>query len=481
MRWGKARVTQRVNDRRFTDLWRHLGRDARRDWAGFHMPGHGYGSGFPRSFRHALARMDITEVPGMDDLSHPGGILRDAQDRLAALMDADRSFFLVNGSSTGIIAMMTALCRPGDSLIVPRASHRAVYHGLALGGISPAYLYTKERDNRPALPAPENVNATLTKYPQVKGMVLTSPDYWGRCADVAAIAQVLHRRGKALLLDQAHGAHFGFHPALPPHGGTQGADAWVQSAHKTLPALTQSAWLHRSRSALLSGERLAQQINVLQTTSPSYPMMGGLDYARYWLAQDARDAYTGLLGRIDRGIATIERVTPVRRAELVRDGGVVNTDPTRLVLDLSGMGMGAGEVEVRLLANKVRVEWAQGAHLVLICTPWHRTRDFSRLIGALRRIPRQSSAARPKGLSPLPEAEMILPIGQALDRTASKIDYREAAGQVAGAFVIPYPPGIPLLCPGERVTAAHVEWIGRCIETGRTPAGVDGGYMDVLQ
>ena len=264
------------------ELWRHLGRDARRDWAGFHMPGHLYGRGFPRSFRRDLARMDVTEVPGMDDLSHPAGVLREAQDRLAALAGADRSFFLVNGASTGIIAMMTALCRPGDSLIVPRASHRAVYHGLVLGGISPVYLYTQWQDGRPALPAPEDVEALLKAHPRAMGMVLASPDYWGRCADVAGIAGVLHRQGKALLLDQAHGAHFGFSKALPPHGGAQGADAWVQSAHKTLPALTQSAWLHL-RPGCLSADRIGQKIRLLSTTSPSYPMMGSMDYARYWL------------------------------------------------------------------------------------------------------------------------------------------------------------------------------------------------------
>ena len=470
-----------MSEGRLTELWRYLVRDARRDWTGFHMPGHGYGRGLPRSFRRYLARTDVTEVPGMDDLNNPIGLLREAQDRLAALMGADRSFFLVNGSSIGILSMMAALCRPGDSLIVPRASHRAVYHSLTLGGISPVYLYTDWADGRPAPPAPEDVERVLSGHPRAVGMVLTSPDYWGRCADVEGIADVLHKRGKALLLDQAHGAHFGFHPALPPHGGMQGADIWVQSAHKTLPALTQSAWLHVHISDRVSAERVAHKIRVLQTTSPSYPMMGSMDYARHWLANEAHDAYRDLLVRMDRAVNRTETETRVRRVDFSGDTGVVQTDPTRLVLDVSALGMGAGEAEGYLVKEGVRVEWAEGRYLVLICTPFTRRRDFVRLIRALRRIPRQADAEQRKELPPLPEAETVLPMGQALDGAAEKIDYRQAVDRVAGEFIIPYPPGIPLLCPGERVTAAHIEWIGRSAAQGKPPAGVDAGRICVLQ
>jgi lysine decarboxylase len=445
------------------------------------MPGHGYGRGFPHSFRRDLARMDITEVPGMDDLNHPTGLLREAQDRLAALTGADRSFFLVNGSSIGILSMMTALCRPGDTLIVPRASHRAVYHGLTLGGMSPVYLYTNWADGRPALPSPEDVEKVLNDHPQAMGMVLTSPDYWGRCADVAGIAEILHRRGKALLLDQAHGAHFGFHPALPSHGGMEGVDIWVQSAHKTLPALTQSAWLHIHASERVSAERVEQKIRLLQTTSPSYPMMASMDYARDWLAGKAYDAYADLMARMDRAVRRIEGTTPVRRADFTRDTGVVRTDPTRLVLDVSGLGMEAGQAEEYLLERNVRIEWAQGRYLVLICTPFTRSRDFNKLVRALRQIPRKAVKEQPVALLSLPEAETVLPMGQALDGTVERIDYRKAAGRVAGTFVIPYPPGVPLYCPGERVTDAHIDWIEKSISQGKPPAGVDGGYMDVLQ
>lgn len=445
------------------------------------MPGHGYGRGFPRSFRLRLARMDLTEVKGMDDLNHPQGILLQAQERLTELAGAAQSFFLVNGSSIGIQAMMGALCRRGDTLIVPRASHRAVYHGLALWGIVPAYLYTEQRSGRPALPTPEDAEALLRSYPQAKGMVLTSPDYWGRCADVAGIAEVLHRQGKALLLDQAHGAHFGFHPALPPHGGMEGADAWVQSAHKTLPAPTQSAWLHVNKQSLLPGERVAQKLRLLSTTSPSYPMMGGLDYARHWLRCEARDAYEGLLGRLERAVRRIEETTPVRRADFSGDHGVVRTDPTRLVLDVSGLGVDAAQAEAFLLKRGVRVEWAEGKYLVLICTPWHTDRDFMRLARALGRCPRQDQAERAAELPPLPEAEVLLPLEEAWENPTERIDYRQAAGRAAGSFVIPYPPGIPILCPGERVTQAHIDWIRRCLEREMAPAGVDDGRIAVIQ
>lgn len=474
----KVRVKTRVSESRFPDLWRYLAGDARRDWTGFHMPGHGYGRAFPRNFRRSLARMDVTEVPGMDDLNHPTGLLQEAQERLAALMCADRSFFLVNGSSIGILSMMTALCRPGDTLIVPRASHRAVYHGLVLGGISPVYLYTGWRDGRADLPAPEDVERVLNDHPQAKGMVLTSPDYWGRCADVRRIAEILHWRGKALLLDQAHGAHFGFSRVLPSHGGTQGADAWVQSAHKTLPALTQSAWLH-IHTARVSAERIEQKLKVLQTTSPSYPMMGCLDYARDWLAHKAGDAYEALLRRMDRAVGRIEKNTPVRRADFSSDRGVAGTDPTRLALDISNLGMDAGQAEGYLLEKGIRIEWVQGRYLVLICTPFTRRQDFDRLIRALRHIP--GKAEQLETLPPLPEAETVLPIGQAMDSPVEKIDYRQARNRAAGAFVIPYPPGIPLLCPGERVTDAHIEWIGRSMAQGKSPAGVDDGCIAVIQ
>jgi len=417
----------------------------------------------------------------MDDLSHPTDRLREAQDRLAALAGADRSFFLVNGTSGGVIAMMAALCGPGDSLILPRGSHRAVYHGLILGGIRPIYIYPDWADGRPGLPAPEDVERILDEHPRAKGMVVTSPDYWGRCADIEGISGVLHRRGKALLLDQAHGAHFGVHPDLPPHGGIQGADIWVQSAHKTLPALTQSAWLHVSPTAPVSAERVAQKIRLRQTTSPSYPMMGSMDYARYWLESQARDAYTALLGRMDRAVKRLENGTPVRRADFSGDRGVARTDPTRLVLDISGLGIDAGAAEAYLLEKGIRVEWAQGRYLVLICTPWHSRRDFSRLTRSLGRIPAKTGKVRWDVLPSLPEAEGIRPMGQALDSATEEIHYTEAEGRVAGDFVIPYPPGIPLLCPGERVTAAHIDWIEGSVARGKTPAGVDTGRISVIQ
>lgn len=462
------------------DFWRVLLSDARRDWVSFHMPGHQRGRGFPRSFARYLTRMDITEVPGMDDLNDPRGVLRLAQARLAEAAGAQRSFFLTNGASAGIMAMTTALAGLGDSLIVPRASHRSVYHGLMLGDILPVYICTGCQDGRPFLPTPEATEALLDANPGAAGMVLTCPDYWGRCPDTAGIAEVLHRRGKALLLDQAHGAHFGAHPALPPHGGQTGADSWVQSAHKTLPALTQSAWLHLSDSGRLPAERVERKIRLLQTTSPSYPMMAGLDYARHWLETGARDAYGALLRRIEGAVAQIEAATPIRRADFSRDEGVVHTDPTRLVLDVSGTGCTAKEIEAYLSTQRIRAEWAGGHMLVLICTPWHTRRDFMRLTRALRHCPRPDTAGVSAALPPLPVPRQVMPMARAAEAPAERIRYRDAAGRVAAAFVIPYPPGIPLLCPGETVTDAHIGWIEAC--GGAYPSGIDAaGCLSVIQ
>lgn len=467
-------------DKNPPDLWRHLVRDARKDWVSFHMPGHIRGRAFPRAFRRYLSRMDITEVAGMDDLNDPRGILHLSQKRLASLAGADRSFFLVNGASAGIIAMMTSLCGSGDALLVPRASHRAVYHALLLGGIRPVYLCTDWREGRPLPPSPEDVGKALESCPDAAGMVLTCPDYWGRCPDEAAIADILHRKGKALLLDQAHGAHFGAHPVLPPHGGRTGADAWVQSAHKTLPALTQSAWLH-IRGERIPMERIEQKIRFHQTTSPSYPMMAGLDFARHWLEHEAYDAYDRLLTRIDRAVMVLEKHTPVRRAGFSHEKGAAYTDPTRLVLDVSGLGTGAQEVEKYLLTHGIRIEWAEGDMLVLICTPWHTDRDFGRLIRALRRCPRGVKETQ-EPLPPMPVPSVALPMGEAAAAPAVKVPYREAAGRVSAGFVIPYPPGIPLLCPGEAADPGHIAWIGHCEAQGKYPAGVDAaGCIPVIE
>ena len=248
----------------------------------FHMPGHK-----GRKFRFAseelaknLYSWDVTEIPGLDDLQQPEGPIKLAQQKLAELYGADASFFLVNGASSGVIAMMGACLEPGDEVLISRASHKSVLSGLVLTGAEPVYLMPERHEELGVYTqvTAEAVAEQVGQKPNVKAALLTNPVYQGFCPDIKSISEIVRKNNVKLLVDEAQGPHFGFSSALPKSAG-EFADAWVQSPHKMLTSLTQTAWLHVKGDGI-NGGRVKSFLNMVTSTSPSYVLMASLDLAR---------------------------------------------------------------------------------------------------------------------------------------------------------------------------------------------------------
>ncbi|WP_411829743.1 aminotransferase class I/II-fold pyridoxal phosphate-dependent enzyme, partial [Paenibacillus favisporus] len=274
-------------------------------YSSFHVPGHKKGQAYTESggagFLQDVLQVDLTEITGTDDLHHPEGVIREAQALAADCFGAEESFFLVGGSTSGNIALILTVCsKPGDLLIVQRNVHKSVIHGLMLAGAKAVFIQP-EPDPVSGLavaPSEETVTAALAAYPQAKGVLVTMPNYYGMGSDLAPLAEACHQHGVPLLVDEAHGAHYGQHPRLPGSALASGADGVVQSTHKMLAALTMGAMLHVQGPRIDRG-LLRQRLAMVQSSSPSYPIMGSLDLARRLLHVQGAGAFTAGLAAVD--------------------------------------------------------------------------------------------------------------------------------------------------------------------------------------
>lgn len=433
------------------------------DPARYHMPGHkGRGPDLPLAF-------DVTELSGTDNLHSPEGPIRQAQALAAEAFGAARSFFLVGGATAGLLGLLLGLFRPGETVLVDRMMHQSVMHGLLLADLRPVYLMPEVAGNRPQPVGAGAVARALAAHPEARAVILGSPRYHGATADIAAIAGIVHGAGKLLLVDEAHGAHFPFSPALPPSCGALGADAWVHGAHKTLGALTQSGLLHLGEGLLPMAGRIARALAWCQSSSPSYLLMASLDEARAAACQAGWTACAARAGAL--------------RAQVIALGGYAcptgaGWDPTRLVIDVTGRGLTGRAAAAALEGAGVYVEMADWDSLVLILTPQDDPAWDGRLLAGLAGLSGQDRRA---AFPPLPElGSPVLSLREAAFAPLETAPLERAAGRIAGAAVGPYPPGVPLYCPGERITRAGAEYLARVLAMGGQVSGLDDGRVPVV-
>lgn len=399
----------------------------------FAMPGHKGRGLFPWDWR-----MDVTELSGFDNLHAPEGVLLEAEQKLAALCGAEESFFLVGGSSSGLIAGILALCNPGDTLLVARNCHVSVFRGLVLAGVRPVYLLPETTDGIVGALSADTVAAAVKAHPQARGLVLTSPTYEGHVSDLLNIGKVLHDAGMVLLVDEAHGAHFGYHPLFPLPAMALGADIAVQSWHKTLPVPTQAAVLH-CRGRRIDRRRLKQALKTAQTTSPSYFFMAALDKCRDWLETEgvrAFAAYADNLVELRRSISGLPHIRLLETA-----------DPGKLVL------RPGKELERGLLGRGLYLEAASLSHCLAMTSVGDTKADFNRLFAALEALDKEMGPVETMvPVQSLYLPELVLPPREAYFSEGETVSLDEGEGRIALDFIIPYPPGIPLLAPGERIS-----------------------------
>ena len=432
----------------------------------FHMPGHKRNEDAVE-FQPKLTE-DITEIDGFDYLHRPTGILQESQAAAAELYKADETYYCVNGSTGALLAAIAACTVPGGSILMARNCHQSVYHGVCLSGVENYYVYPELLSSYDIHGAvmPEKVEAALSSHPRVQAVVITSPTYDGVVSSVGEIAEIVHRRGVPLIVDEAHGAHFPFHDYFPYSALEQGADVVVHSLHKTLPALTQTALLH-VQGKLADRERIRRHMGMYQTSSPSYVLMASIDLCMEALKNHAQEMFAPYVRELGKAR---ERLSGLQSLELLRTECY---DISKLVIAAGDLGITGQELYERLLSEyHLQMEMAAGSYVLAMTSVSDTKEGLERLTNALFRIDNKISCKKERiSLTggALPRAKTVYSAAQTEQIVRSKeavtafVPWRDAAGYISAEYAYLYPPGCPLIVPGERVTeeaACLLQWYG---------------------
>lgn len=456
------------NDRPRT-LPEAIGDYAAADTARFHMPGH-KGQGLMGHLGAALSPWDVTEISGTDDLHAPEGAILATEQAYAEAYGARHSFLLVGGSTTGILAMLLSIGK-NKRVLLARDCHKSAIAGVALAGHDCDFVYPSTAKGAPfcGVITPEAVEAALSRR-RADAVFITSPNYYGACADVAAIAAVCRRHGALLLCDQAHGAHFPFVPELAAHAASA-ADLWCISAHKTLRAMTQTAVLHASPSCPIPDAHIRKMLALIETSSPSYPLMLSLDWA---LSQAKSGEWERHAERMHALRRQFLRQPPEGVSLLEKAGTFAALDFTRLVFLVNSRGISGAAAQEALVSAGVVPEMADLASVVCISSPADPDIWYERLFAALAALP--SDNGKFSYLPPVAvEKTPVLRVRDALLAPSEAVPLEECAGRISAQAAGAYPPGVATLFPGERIAEADVQRMLAFREAGLSLFGVSDG------
>lgn len=464
----------------------------------FHMPGHkrreitdGIPGGFPDPYG-----IDITEIDGFDNLHHAEGILKDAMDEAAAIYGTDRSWYLVNGSTCGILSAVFATTENGGKILTARNCHKAVYHAICLNRLEAEYLYPEEitefginggiraEDVRKALEKDAmhcagNSGDVRGKITKIQAVLITSPTYEGVVSDIRAITDAAHEYGIPLIVDEAHGAHLEYADqchSFPKSALEYGADIVIQSLHKTLPCFTQTAILH-VKGKLVDQDRISRYLSMFQTSSPSYLFMAGMERCIRYMDGDGRNEMIRYEKRLERFMERMEglQVLEVLDREICgKYRTVAGWDPSKIVVSTMRAEDFHGEELAETLRRKYHLEMEMTApeYVIAMTSLMDTEEGFERLGTALLEIDgvlrrRMESGRKEKAASETPEgleSKLSHPVRrmlicEAMDADTERTAFQDTVGKVSAEFVYLYPPGIPIIAPGEVFTDAIVEKI----------------------
>lgn len=457
----------------------------------FHMPGHkgsklyekyGYGA-----FLQRFMDCDITEIPGADNLFQTEGVLRETQRRYAELYQVERSYMLINGTSSGIIAAILASVPEGGQLIMARNCHKSVFNALSLGGIQPVYVYPEMMEEYGILGqvTAAEIERVIQENPKAKAVILPSPNYYGICSNIKEIARLVHEHGKILIVDQAHGAHLKW-LSKKDYGGTGpgcaeevGADVVINSIHKTLASFTQSAVLNLN-SQSVDRYVLEDKLQAIQSTSPSYLLMASLDISADLIKRHGTELMKHWNENLDHFYGAAKKIPGLR---VIEDSRLL--DRSKINIDTSGLGITAAELENALMERGIFSELTTGNILMLMSGIGNQHRDFQRLLEALKEIQVETGlrGASEKSAEPIreiggkmPKKSELFPVPQ----NKKRVRLEHAEGMICAASIIPYPPGNPLVCPGEKLEKEEIQYISQLRQAGEKVIGVnDAGEVTV--
>lgn len=456
------------------------------DYYAFHMPGHKRNKDIIET--DLPYGIDITEITGFDDLHHAEGILKEAQERAARAYHAEETHYLVNGSTVGILSAILGSTKKGNRILMARNCHKSVYHAVFLNELRAEYIYP-EYDAKLALNGaiePERVRQALEKdaahkhADRIKAVVMVSPTYDGVLSDVKAIADIVHEYGIPLIVDEAHGAHFGFHPYFPENANAKGADIVIHSLHKTLPALTQTALIHLN-GHIADRESIRMYLHMLQTSSPSYVLMSSMDECISMLLEKGSTAFDLYVERLE---SARRKLSNLRRLHLVETG---QYDRSKLVISVKGTGI-TGKQLHRVLTEQYHLELEMSSvNYVLAMTSIGDTDEgIQRLVKALFKvdieIDTEMGAKMDEQSFQLPVMEQVCIGAACRNGEISARPYEECIGYVSAEYAYVYPPGIPVVVPGERLSESAVQLLERYEAAGFEIHGLKhSGEIEVME
>src|SRR5574344_60676 len=458
-------------DHNRTQIFETIVNHAKRNVTSFHTPGHKNGNSIDKDFLdffgENLFKSDLTVFPEVDSIHDPVGIIKEAQDLYADLVGAKNTFFLLNGSSMGNQVIFMSICNPGDSVILSRNAHKSAMTGIILGGIWPIWIQPtidKEFDLF-FDSSPEQIEKALLKFPEEKAVFITNPTYNGILTDVKKIADIVHEYGKILIVDEAHGAHLGMSDNISKSAVQLGADIVVQSSHKTLSVLSQGSVLHVC-SDRVDINRVKKVVSLLQTTSPNYTILSSLDVARKQMYFHGKELVDKMIENADyfrKKQSDFSKFHFLTREDMLRKG--YDLDLSKVTINVSKVGI-EGQIISEILAKQYDIQFdcADFFNLIAILGIGTSRKDMDNLLFALKDIENKNNGKLENNSLNLPSlmTEMVMSpreIFLSANSEVENIPISEASGYISAQTLTPYPPGIPVLIPGERITKEICDYL----------------------
>lgn len=449
----------------------------------FHTPGHKGGRGMEALLKNELGAgavaMDVSLMSELDDIHAPSSYIMEAQSLAAQLYGSDRCFFAVNGTTGAIHAMLMAACKARDKVLVPRNAHRSVAGALLLANLEPVFAM-------PEYDAVFGINTQITtqaveamfaRHADIKAVLVTSPNYYGQAADLKAIAGIAHAHNAVLLVDEAHGPHLGFSSKLPPSALQCGADACAQSTHKILGAMTQCSLLH-VKGGRINLTRAAEAVSLLTTTSPNYLLMASIDAARYTLAVQGEKLIERALTAAEKLRKCLSKFSGLKLLDAGCAGknGIAGFDCTKVTVNTAAWGYSGTEVGDALRKAGIAVELTDAQNVLFLVTFADSGAEYDAVLEKISSVfagleQHKRVHLKEQNCWKLPDFVTAMPLRSAFDAETESLPLQKAEGRICAEQVSFYPPGIPVLWPGELVTAEVIDYCLRMKKLGLPVSG----------
>ena len=456
----------------------------------FDVPGHKHGVGIPEMvdcFGSTMLQLDVNAMKSLDNICNPIGVIKEAENLAADAYYADHGFFLVNGTTAGVQTMIMSVCQPGDKIILPRNAHKSAITALILSGAIPIYIQPEVNEELGIAMgiSIESVERAVGRHPEAKAIFIVNPTYYGAITNVKAIVKIAHKYGMAVLVDEAHGAHMNFHPELPQDAIELGADLCAVSTHKTGGSLTQSSLL-LLREGIVDVKTVRTTMNLTQTTSASYLLMASIDLARKQLATRGEEMLTEVLALSRWAREEINKIDGLYAfgKELVGTPGVYDFDETKLGVNVRNIGLTGFEV-YDLLRDEYNIQAELGDmyNVLAIISLGDTMESLSALVSALKDIAvkyrKDEEIKLTKGI--LKNPDIIISPRDAYYSEKKIVRLEDAVGEISGESIMAYPPGIPVVTPGERISHEIIEYIKVLKEEESLLQGTEDPYVNYIK